>query len=83
MYFRREMDFLQVFKDFANLMQCDLMWGIILGWYIEHTFIITAVYMMGFNLTWHRPRSSENLEMKAFEKFENAVFFQDIQNSFW
>ena len=30
-----------------------------------------------------RPRSSENLEMKAFEKFENAVFFQDIQNSFW
>ena len=28
-------------------------------------------------------RSSENLEMKAFEKFENAVFFQDIQNSFW
>ena len=22
------------------------------------------------------PRSSENLEMKAFEKFENAVFFK-------
>ena len=24
----------------------------------------------------HQSRSSENLEMKAFEKFENAVFFK-------
>ena len=26
--------------------------------------------------TWASPRSSENLEMKAFEKFENTVFFK-------
>ena len=40
-------------------------WGIVIG----HTNFPVSDWS-------HYPRSSENLEMKAFEKFENAVFFK-------
>ena len=38
-------------------------------------FSVVRCFLAG-DEDYTQPRSSENLEMKAFEKFENAVFFK-------